>query len=243
MDASLNWWGSNNGPSTTDVMSSSPVSSWLVLNITANPVTIGNNAKSTITANLLKDNNGNSVNGYFPNGTSITFTTTLGTISSSAKTVGGIAQSNLNSGLIDGLSTVSAMLDNQNMIINVTIKDTIPPTVTVNPVSGLYNKAKIVTLNISELGTIYYTLNGSTPTLTSTPYTVPIDITKTTTLKYLAEDLAGNLSPIYTQTYTIDKIPPKVSKTTPTNKKTNVSRNKYYILLNSVKTLNPALIG
>jgi hypothetical protein len=42
-------------------------------------------------------------------------------------------------------------------------------------------------------------------------------------LKYIASDLEG-ISPVYTQTYTIDKIPPKVIKTTPTNKKTKISR-------------------
>ena len=39
-------------------------------------------------------------------------------------------------------------------------------------------------------------------------YNTPITITSNNNLKYLAIDLAGNKSPIYTQTYTIDKIPP-----------------------------------
>lgn len=90
--------------------------------------------------------------------------------------------------------------------------------------SGLYNTNKIVKLSINELGTIYYTLNGKTPTNTSTKYTQPINITKTTVLKYLAVDKAGNLSPVYTQTYKIDKIAPTVTKTAPTNNKTKTSR-------------------
>ena len=222
-DVSLNWWGSNTGPVTGDLYGTVTSSPWLVLNITANPVTIGNNVYSTITANLLKDNNGNPVSGYFPNGTSVNFTTNLGTITQ-ASTSNGIAQSALNSGLTVGLATVSAILDNQTMTTFVTIKDTIPPKVTANPVGGLYNITKIVTLKISEAGKIYYTLNGVTPTITSTIYKGPIIISKTTVLKYLAVDLAGNLSPVYSQTYKIDKIPPKVLKTTPTNKKTNISR-------------------
>ena len=86
--------------------------------------------------------------------------------------------------------------------------DTIPPTASANPTGGLYNTTKTVTLNMSEPGTIYYTTNGTNPTTSSNIYTGPITISSTTILKYLAIDLAGNPSPIYTQTYTIDTIPP-----------------------------------
>lgn len=88
----------------------------------------------------------------------------------------------------------------------------------------MYNTTKTITLKISEPGTIYYTLNGSTPTTSSTVYNVPITISTTTTLEYLAVDLATNKFPIYKQTYTINKIPPKVSTTNPTNQKTGVSK-------------------
>ena len=114
----------------------------------------------------------------------------------------------------------------------VTIKDNIPPTVTANPISGLYNTAKIVTLKMSEAGTIYYTLNGITP---STKYTGPIKISKTTTLKFLAVDLAGNLSSLYSQTYTIS---PKVTTTTPTNKKTGISKTSTIIIKFSENIIN-----
>ena len=223
VDASLNWWGSNNNPSRYLYGDGITLNSWLVLNINANPVTMGNNNKSIITGNLLKDNNGNLVNGYFPDETPISFTTTLGTIGSLSKTVSGIAQSTLNSGLIAGIATVSAKLDNQTMTILFTIKDTIPPKVSANPISGLYNISKFVTLNMSESGKIYYTLNGTTPTITSTNYKGPIIISKTTIFKYLAVDLAGNKSPVYTAKYTIDKTAPKVTSTTPVNNAKSVS--------------------
>ena len=83
--------------------------------------------------------------------------------------------------------------------------DTVNPTANVNIKTGLYNKTQNVTLSMSETGNIYYTLNGDTPTATCNKYTGPISITNTTTLKYLAIDLAGNISPVYTETYTIDK--------------------------------------
>jgi outer membrane protein assembly factor BamB len=105
------------------------------------------------------------------------------------------------------------------------IQDRITPlTASATPSGGYYNTSKTVTLKMSKPGTIYYTKNGTTPTTSSTKYTTPILITATTTLKFLAKGLAGNLSPIYSQKYTIDKIAPKVSTTTPTNGKTGISR-------------------
>ncbi|WP_048186455.1 chitobiase/beta-hexosaminidase C-terminal domain-containing protein [Methanobacterium lacus] len=102
--------------------------------------------------------------------------------------------------------------------------DTIPPTAKININGGLYNTTKVINLSMSENGTIYYTINGTTPTTKSTKYTGPITISSTKTLKFFAVDLAGNKFPVYTQTYTIDKIAPKVVSTTPTNLKTGVSR-------------------
>ena len=80
-----------------------------------------------------------------------------------------------------------------------------------NPKGGTYNTDKTVTLSMNEDGTIYYTTDGSTPTTSSTKYTDPITITTTTVLKFLAVDLANISSPIYTETYTIDKVAPTAS--------------------------------
>lgn len=78
--------------------------------------------------------------------------------------------------------------------------DTIKPTATITPLGGTYNNTITITLKMSEPGTIYYTLNGSTPT---TKYTAPFQLSKTTTINYQAIDKVGNKSPIYTVTYNI----------------------------------------
>ena len=102
--------------------------------------------------------------------------------------------------------------------------DMTKPTASANLNSGLYNTNKLIKLSMSEPGSIYYSLNSGTP---STLYTSPISISKTCNLKYFAMDMANNPSPIYSKTYTIDKVAPKVSKTSPTNRKTGLSRTSY----------------
>ncbi|HEX7468280.1 MAG TPA: chitobiase/beta-hexosaminidase C-terminal domain-containing protein, partial [Methanobacterium sp.] len=110
--------------------------------------------------------------------------------------------------------------------------DKVAPTASANLNSGLYNTNKLVTLSMSEPGSIFYSLNGGTP---NTLYTNPITISWTCNLKYNAVDMANNPSPTYTQTYTIDKVAPKVSKTSPTNGKTGISRTSYIYIKFSEK--------
>jgi methionine-rich copper-binding protein CopC len=111
--------------------------------------------------------------------------------------------------------------------------DTISPTASANPTEGLYNTTKTVTLTISEQGTIYYTLNSTAPTTSSTIYSTPIQITSTTTVEYLAVDSTGNKSPIYTQIYTIDKTAPTAS----------ASLKSGVYTINKVVTLSMSKIG
>lgn len=102
--------------------------------------------------------------------------------------------------------------------------DTKAPTASASVKNGVYKNNKSVILKISEDGTIYYTLNGRTPTKTSSKYTGPINITSTHTLKFIAVDKAGNMSPVYTVKYTIDKTAPKIVSITPKKGATCVTR-------------------
>jgi Chitobiase/beta-hexosaminidase C-terminal domain/Bacterial Ig-like domain len=84
--------------------------------------------------------------------------------------------------------------------------DTGAPTAVSTPAGGTYTSALSVSLTPSEQSTLYYTLNGSTPTPSSFLYTTSIPISQNTTLKFIAVDVAGNPSVVVTQTYTI--VPP-----------------------------------
>ncbi len=91
--------------------------------------------------------------------------------------------------------------------ILVTTMDTEAPIVSADLAEGTYNVPQSVTLTATDnwdpSPVIYYTLDGSDPTSSSAQYTGVIDISSTTTLKFMAVDAAGNTSPVHSVTYTI----------------------------------------
>ena len=90
--------------------------------------------------------------------------------------------------------------------------DTTPPVISASPRSGTYNQVQNITLSSNESGTkIYYTLDGSVPTTSSSLYSTPISISTTKTLRFFGKDLAGNASGFYSEIYTIDTTVPTVS--------------------------------
>lgn len=81
-------------------------------------------------------------------------------------------------------------------------------TPTFSPASGTYYNSVDVEIACSTEGaTIYYTLDGTTPTTTSSVYTSPIEITATTTVKALGAKDGYNNSNVATATYTIETPP------------------------------------
>ena len=80
---------------------------------------------------------------------------------------------------------------------------------------GEYNEAQTITLSAAE-GTIYYTLNGATPTSASTQYEAPIVLNDcgTTTIKAIAIS-ATNHSEVVSETYTLNIPLPENSELIP----------------------------
>jgi len=77
-----------------------------------------------------------------------------------------------------------------------------------NPAAGTYTSAQNVALTSDTSGaSIYYTLNGDTPTDQSTLYSGAIAISATTTLKAIAIKSGMNNSEVLTAVYTISTTP------------------------------------
>jgi len=83
------------------------------------------------------------------------------------------------------------------------------PTPTANIPSGSYKAPLRIQLydQYSKPLKAFYTLNGSTPTVKSLPYSGNINITATSTLKAIAVDYQGNISGVLSNLYTIIKPP------------------------------------
>ena len=82
-----------------------------------------------------------------------------------------------------------------------------PPTF--SPAAGTYTSAQSVTLSDASVGaTIYYTLDGSTPTTSSTAYTAAIPVAATTTIKAIAAGSNYLPSPVSSALYTISTVAP-----------------------------------
>jgi len=93
----------------------------------------------------------------------------------------------------------------------VVTQDAEAPLVSATPTSSNITTTIQVTLSATDTidpnPVIYYTTNGDDPTTNSTPYTDPINITKTTTLKFIAIDASGNNSPVQSEIYTDTEAP------------------------------------
>src|SRR5919108_216699 len=84
-----------------------------------------------------------------------------------------------------------------------------PPAPDVTPATGTYTSAQTVTIAGEAGATLRYTTDGVAPTAsTGTVYSAPFSVSATTTVKAIAIDAAGNVSPVTTRDYTITSPPP-----------------------------------
>jgi hypothetical protein len=73
-----------------------------------------------------------------------------------------------------------------------------------SPTPGTYTAAQSITISDSTVGaSIYYTINGATPTTGSTKYTSPITVSATETIKAIAAATGYTDSAVASATYTI----------------------------------------
>lgn len=81
-------------------------------------------------------------------------------------------------------------------------------TPTFTPVAGSYSSVQTVTLACATAGaTIYYTTDGSTPTTSSSKYSIPLTINLTQTVKAIATAAGDTQSAVGTAAYTISAAP------------------------------------
>lgn len=105
------------------------------------------------------------------------------------------------------------------------IRDDSNPTVSFYPAAGNFGTVQNVALNCGDTGgagcrAVAYSTDGTTPSFTSSCsilagilYSSPIITpdTKTTTIRFKSCDSAGNISSLYTQSYTVDSILPTIT--------------------------------
>jgi len=80
--------------------------------------------------------------------------------------------------------------------------DMTAPTVWASPAGNHYFGPQTVELVSSEEATIYYTLDGSTPSSSSSVYSGALHLEENTTITFMASDPAGNVSSVCTESYT-----------------------------------------
>jgi hypothetical protein len=124
-------------------------------------------------------------------------------------------------GLLDWLQPRAATGTNVRMVRDV-IGDRTPPTSSIacngaSCSSGWYGSPVTVSLSATDAGTavsaIRYTTDGSVPTTSSPLYNGPFVVSGTTTVKYRAWDMWGNIEAAKSQLIQVDTIPPASSIT------------------------------
>lgn len=127
-------------------------------------------------------------------------TTLLTTITGTNYNVTGLTVNTLYTFTVKVKDTSNNVSSGTSVTVTTVYVDNIAPILTITP-SATFTDTKIVTMTANEAVTIYYTLDGTTPTQTSPVYSTPLTLSATTTVKAFAKDTAGNVSSVQTVVY------------------------------------------
>lgn len=163
---------------------------------------------STMTVTL---NNGKSIVVSTINGSSLTATYTVGAVGS-GEDVADLTISAITSESVKDIftntrtdSTVPGTPNNVGDSRDIRIDTTAPGGPSATPPGGSYTVVQTVSLALPSgepfTSKIYYTEDGTTPTITSTLYSTAITVNTTRTIKAVAVDAAGNIGPVMTEVY------------------------------------------
>lgn len=195
----------NNALSTSDPATETVMAPLVesVTNLTASSTSVQSPAAVTLTADVESVSNTTA-----PTGT-VTFSTGSTTLGTAA--VNGDMASLSVSNLPAGTDAVTATYSGDNYTAtsvsnSVSVTETLPtmPSPTISPAGGTFTDSQTVTLTDSVSGaTIYYTLNGTTPTTASPVYTAALTLFKTATLQAIAVTNGYTTSAVSTAAFTI----------------------------------------
>ncbi len=110
-----------------------------------------------------------------------------------------ISYGRLNDGTYSLMSTPTPRIAN----LDNTAFEYLNSNLTVSVPSGVYSSAQTVELISTGTGNIFFTLDGTTPTSSSTPYTGPITITTNTALKAIVIESSNAFSIVENRSYII----------------------------------------
>jgi hypothetical protein len=187
INAENNWFGCNAGPGQPGCDSLSPTvpgtidaDPWLTLGISATPpsafTTSAFTTSITVTADLTKNSNGSDTSsaGHIPDGTPVTFATTLGSVTPTATTTTNGKSSTLLSSPAEGTATVTATVDHQSVSLQVFIAKSPPGSLTYYFAEGTTLRGFREYLLLANAGAVdasvtvtYFFDDGSTPLVTN----------------------------------------------------------------------------
>lgn len=193
VNATINWWGSNNPAFSSLVGGNVDYSPWMVLNITSNTVTVKKGGSAAITVNMLYDSDGNYHNpasGHVPDGAAVSFTGTRGSLNPTGSTLIDGQAASVFTANAAGAAVVKATVDDETVQTPITIVKA-NTSLVVGNVTGVNGKTVNLTATLTDENgnpvdgeIVNFNVNGK-------DYTVTTDLSGVATWSYAISETAG----------------------------------------------------